>query len=149
MHIDHKKDDGHTDKLIFGTNKTAFLRHVLAFPWLFQPTCANCNHRKRLAGLREPKTSVARHNKKYGRKLRKAALAMLGGKCKCGEDDADVMCVDHVDGNGRQDRKSLGGSNQMYRDVVENPHNYQLLCHNCNWIKRHEREEWPKARKPL
>lgn len=27
------------------------------------------------------------------------------------------------------------------RRIIEHPDDYQLLCANCNWIKRHENSE--------
>ncbi len=145
IHIDHKSDNGHTDKNVFNGNKTAYLNYVLAFSQLFQLLCANCNHRKIIASLPEPSPGRATWSRQYDQRLRGSAIAALGSKCcRCPEHDPVVLCIDHKKSCGRRDRSYLGGSQAMYRDVLRRPSRYQLLCHNCNWIKRHECQEWHK-----
>lgn len=141
LHIDHKNDDGAIQRKAFASRES-FLNFVLAKPGEFQLLCPNCNHRKRLATLSGPGTRQSAYSIKYVAKLRLAALECLGPRCPCGQTDCDVLCIDHVNGGGLQDRKRLGGSGPMYRDVLVNPDKYQTLCHNCNWLKRHERGEW-------
>ncbi len=143
LHIDHTNDDGHLHRgrEVFAS-RTSFLNFVLMRPDEFQLLCANCNHRKRLAASPGPGTRQSAYTLKYAAKLRMAALAVLGGRCRCGETDTIVLCIDHARGGGRRDRSALGGSAAMYRDVPVNPTKYQILCHNCNWLKRHENKEW-------
>jgi hypothetical protein len=69
---------------------------------------------------------------------------MMGGKCvHCGFDDERALQVDHIEGGGRAE--------DDYRAYVlrvwEHPEKYQLLCANCNWIKRDENEELYRERK--
>jgi len=136
LHIEHRADDGHEDKKAFNGNKTAYLNHVLTFPGGYQLMCPNCNHRKKAAASTGPTTAASRYATKHAIKCKTVAHALLGGKCKaCGETDPVVLCVDHLAGNGRQERKAIGGSTPTYRDVPKNRHKYQLLCHNCNWLK--------------
>lgn len=141
LHIDHKNDDGAVQRKAFASRES-FLNFVLAKPNEFQLLCPNCNHRKRLAASRGPGTRQSAYTLKHVAKLRMTALTTLGDRCRCGETDAVVLCIDHVRGGGRQDRLALGGSAAMYRDVPVNPAKYQILCHNCNWLKRHEVGEW-------
>uniref|UniRef100_A0A6M3IQ70 HNH endonuclease n=1 Tax=viral metagenome TaxID=1070528 RepID=A0A6M3IQ70_9ZZZZ len=71
----------------------------------------------------------------------------MGNKCgKCGIDDFRVLQVDHIDGNGYAERKQFklsgNGTVKYYRHILEvNGEGYQLLCANCNWIKRYEQAE--------
>lgn len=77
-------------------------------------------------------------------KSRNKVLVALGQRCsKCGwNEDSRALHVDHVNGGGNQDRKKRGHCPQsLFRDINENPGKYQLLCANCNWIKRHEEKE--------
>ena len=81
-------------------------------------------------------------------KVRKEVLSFLGNKCvKCGIDDFRVLQIDHINGNGYQERKQFGQSGgastvRYYRHIMEvNGEGYQLLCANCNWIKRYEQSE--------
>jgi predicted nucleic-acid-binding Zn-ribbon protein len=76
---------------------------------------------------------------------RLVVLGKLGGKCvKCGNDDYRVLQIDHVDGKGCQERKKLGYNNNYYvvQSIIKGERKkYQLLCANCNWIKRWENNE--------
>ncbi len=74
--------------------------------------------------------------KRY-RKTRENVILSYGGKCICcGEDHIEFLAIDHVNGNGRQDRDEKGKSG-FYRWLAKNnyPEGYQILCHNCNWAK--------------
>ncbi len=77
------------------------------------------------------------------RKMRVKALAALGGKCaKCGCTDARALQIDHINGGGSQEAKRIG-SYGIYRRAltVEGRKDYQVLCANCNWIKREVQRE--------
>lgn len=66
------------------------------------------------------------------------AYAILGGpKCKrCGFADPRALQIDHINDKGNLNRK-LGLD--FYREVIrENGVGFQILCANCNWIKRAE-----------
>jgi len=57
----------------------------------------------------------------------------------CGEDDVDVLCIDHIDNDGARHRKAIGctdGSN-FYKWLKKNnyPEGFQVLCYNCNMKK--------------
>jgi hypothetical protein len=50
--------------------------------------------------------------------------------------------LDHVNGGGTCERKQKRwGNTRVYMDALAHPAKYQLLCANCNWIKRHENGE--------
>ena len=67
-------------------------------------------------------------------------IKFLGSKCvKCGFDDERALQVDHVNSDGFKD-KNISASKRFAR-IQETPERYQLLCANCNWIKRVEKEE--------
>jgi hypothetical protein len=72
-----------------------------------------------------------------------AVLLKLGGKCvRCGFSDARALQIDHVNGGGaKEDRGRNGGSRGLilyYRVLRDTGGTFQLLCANCNWIKRSE-----------
>jgi hypothetical protein len=83
------------------------------------------------------------------KKLRQACLEILGGKCaKCGFDDPRALQVDHSQGGGTEERARVNKNGKKYlqgvvtyRNVVGGKHGYQLLCANCNWIKKAEMGE--------
>lgn len=112
---------------------------------------------------RERQRNWTRNNPKYRqewrRKIRAQALAFLGDSCsstECKWENADgsVGCrdlrclqIDHVNGGGRQEFLTLGGGDRLYQKVVSSKGiGYQLLCANCNWIKRHLKQEWPSLK---
>lgn len=76
--------------------------------------------------------------------LRIKLVELLGGKCKhCGFSDIRALQIDHVDGGGIIESKTLG-SYKMYKQYLDKPESrsaIQVLCANCNWIKKHENNE--------
>src|SRR5579862_3572468 len=92
----------------------------------------------------EEKTKTRRATK------RQEVLNFLGNKCaKCGNTDFRVLQIDHVRNNGYKERKQYqSASTAFYSKVLaDKENNYQLLCANCNWIKRHEEKavSWRKS----
>lgn len=78
----------------------------------------------------------------YRLKMRGVVLDVAGGrKCiKCGFEDCRALQIDHVNGGGRKERKV---SLKLYSEKIrKNPTQYQVLCANCNSIKRHENKEF-------
>ena len=82
------------------------------------------------------------NNDKYNHNLRQKVIDFLGGKCKkCGFKDVRALQIDHINGGGYQEMKNLSAK-QRYRLVLTTTiGKYQLLCANCNWIKRFEDKE--------
>lgn len=88
--------------------------------------------------------------RRYQRNIRKATIEALGGKCvRCGFDDARALQIDHINGGGskeRKERKYKGAFNKhVLESFLEGEERYQLLCANCNWIKREENDERNKC----
>ena len=77
---------------------------------------------------------------------RKAVIEALGGKCtKCGYcADWRAFQIDHINGGGNKFRQGKTPK-QQYEDIIEDIKNnsgkYQLLCANCNQIKRYDEKE--------
>lgn len=78
----------------------------------------------------------------------------LGEVCRgCGITDSRVLQVDHIQGQGRKDRltKNFGrpGFGYLYfKRILETSDfrlKYQILCANCNWIKRAENGEYNRS----
>jgi hypothetical protein len=73
----------------------------------------------------------------------------------CGYSDLRALSIDHVASNGAEHRKQLknnkrGEGKCLYVWLEKNhfPPGYQVLCMNCQFIKRHTREEWAKKKTP-
>jgi len=84
--------------------------------------------------------------KEYSRNLRRAVVEALGGKCvHCGFSDSRALQIDHINGGGSKERKERNYKGSYHKHVIESflkqENKYQLLCANCNWIKREENNE--------
>ena len=85
----------------------------------------------------------------YTKNLRLKVLDVLGeGKCaKCGIDDYRCLQIDHVKGNGRNDKNNPKGKAGLsfhlwiVNNIDEAKKYLQILCANCNWIKKYENKE--------
>lgn len=66
-------------------------------------------------------------------------------KCvKCGIDDMRVLTIDHKNNDGYKERKKKT-TYRIYKEIVEMPisearKSYQVLCRNCNWLRRYNME---------
>lgn len=75
--------------------------------------------------------------------IKDEALTQYGRCCaRCGFDNPLALVVDHVDDNGAEERKALGGQHfagwNFYSHLRRQgwPDGYQTLCANCNMIKQ-------------
>ena len=75
--------------------------------------------------------------------MRGAIFALLGSECvRCGFSDKRALCVDHINGGGHKERQASTSTTAYYRRVLEvGAADYQILCANCNQIKRIEERE--------
>jgi len=87
------------------------------------------------------------------RDFRTLLLDQMGGKCSnCAFGDYRALQIDHVYGGGTKERKSGMGwvASPRTLDQVEKAlarhflGELQILCANCNWIKRYEKGEHGK-----
>lgn len=73
--------------------------------------------------------------------LKQQLYDMLGMNCnRCGFSDTRALQLDHIKDDGHTDRKRFAGHLAMVRYYIEHPDEaklrLQILCANCNWIKR-------------
>jgi len=94
----------------------------------------------RQAHLEQTRLASAKNKRETRIKQRKSVLEKLGGKCiKCGFNDWRALHVDHINGGGTKERKEFNSPAKSYQDIMEfGILKYQILCANCNTIKRHE-----------
>lgn len=79
--------------------------------------------------------------------IRQEVVRVLGSKCanpdcRWQNEDGTIGCtnpvilqVDHVNGGGTKERNALSYP-AMYRKILNGATGYQLLCANCNWLKK-------------
>jgi hypothetical protein len=80
---------------------------------------------------------------KLGNKCSNPACQWLNGDGSRGCTDRRCLQIDHINGDGTKDRK-LHKTNlyQYYKTILEDvTGRFQLLCANCNWIKRYTNKE--------
>jgi hypothetical protein len=81
--------------------------------------------------------------------LRDEALRVLGGPIcngiiaetgrKCGFSDPRALQIDHIENDGYSHRREGVMGTTLYRKVISmGGVGFQVLCANCNWIKRFE-----------
>lgn len=85
------------------------------------------------------------YQSKKRKEFRQKIIAKFGGKCiQCGFNDWRALQVDHVNGGGTQEVKIVFNRNRdKYNQSLlkDKSNKYQLLCANCNWIKKYEKDE--------
>ena len=90
----------------------------------------------RLNRLSDP--AIKQYEHEYKNNIRKFCFEKLGGKCViCGVSDINVMCIDHINDDGKFERAS-GASLVKIRNKIlrgEELERYQQLCYNCNLKK--------------
>jgi hypothetical protein len=89
--------------------------------------------------LAKQKTNTNRKEyfKKYYRDLKQRVITAYGGACECcGEFYFEFLTIDHINGQGRVDRKAKGSGSGFYAWLEKNgfpKEGYRLLCINCNF----------------
>lgn len=73
------------------------------------------------------------------RQLRREFIEVYGGKCQCcGETTLEFLTIEHLQGGGRQERKTMSTEHllrKLKRAGWEKDKRYGLLCFNCNQAK--------------
>lgn len=120
--------------------------------------CINCysrvlKERNHEYKINQKKNSIKyreRVGQKYINKIRVSnakfwrleALKKLGNKCvSCGYSDIRALHIDHVNNDGYKERNIRKSLNRKIALELVDINRYQLLCANCNWIKRLENNE--------
>lgn len=89
---------------------------------------------------------VAEYQRVYMAKKRRDAVERLGNKCCwCGESDYLVLTIDHINGDGHVERKSISNK-KMLDIIIYSPleivkTRYQILCWNCQYRKKIKNKE--------
>ncbi len=93
---------------------------------------------------------IRERQRRWYLKVREEMFKVLGNKCvKCGFSDRRALQIDHINGGGIKERGKGSSTKHFHlkvlRSVEKKESKYQLLCANCNWIKRFENREWGGA----
>jgi len=149
--IDHIKGGGkqHCKTVGYGKNFYLWLKRN-NYPNGFQVLCMNCQWVKKIEN-KECKINKIDNKKSlnktaWDKKLKIEILSHYANgipKCNiCKETDLRCLSIDHINGNGAKHRKE--NKNYSYSWLKKNnyPKEFQVLCMNCQFIKRKENHEW-------
>lgn len=87
---------------------------------------------------------------KYNEKLKEKfalektlVLEKLGGKCNhCGyREHTEILQIDHINGGGGKELREIGHQGVVKKIINGDIEEYQLLCPNCNWLKKFRNNE--------
>lgn len=85
---------------------------------------------------KENKSSRAAYARDYRVKIKREVIDHYGGECKCcGVDELIWLTIDHIEGEGNIERRTVGSDFYMVLKRNHFPSGYQVLCHNCNFAK--------------
>lgn len=127
---DHRRETGN------GHRFYQWLRNN-GFPDGYQVLCHNHNWLKHLDQKSGEKTSM----QIWHANLRKETFDAYGGRCACcGEDQLEVLTIDHVNNDGAEHRKITGAGSRFYawlrKEGFPQDGRFQILCFNCNIAKK-------------
>ena len=93
--------------------------------------------------INKRKETQALSRQKRTKTQREEIINLLGKKCKCGFSDSRALAIDHINGGGNVERKSIGGGyyTHILSKIKSGSKEYQILCFNCNQIKKVENKE--------
>lgn len=89
---------------------------------------------------RENPEKYRAHSKKSIKALKDRVFIKYGLTCaRCGFYDRRALTLDHVLNNGAEERKAIGERGVYRRSLLDEfTDEYQVLCMNCQFIKRVE-----------
>jgi hypothetical protein len=97
------------------------------------------SHRRRVEvpGFREIQNHrCVLSNAKRCQNAKAILLSVYGRVCACcGEDNPEFLTLDHIQNDGKEDRKAMGQNYKVYLKAAEenDRSRYQILCWNCNF----------------
>lgn len=97
-------------------------------------TCQECADKVAKRYWSDPKAWNAKA-KRIRDQHRLDVIKHYGDKCACcGETTPEFLAIDHIDGIGKERRRS-GSSFYIWIKAQGYPDHLQVLCHNCNMAK--------------
>lgn len=104
--------------------------------------CRKCLHEYQKAWYKKHRIKYRRRQREKRLELKLKTFALFGGKCvRCGFSDWRALQIDHIHGGEKKDWAEFKSYDSYFKKILnltekERNEKYQLLCANCNWIKR-------------
>lgn len=152
--VEHKRNQKEYDRKYYAEHREEILRKHRKYNQEHRERINKAQRKYRKKYPEKRKEITRRHYQKHREevliktrerafKLRMKVLRALGGKCVyCGFSDFKALEIDHVEGGGNKEIRSLhryAYLNHVLSEVKKGSRKYQLLCSNCNSIKRYEK----------
>jgi len=142
LEMDHINGGGTKHRKTEDIRSMYYYLRTNKFPEGYQVLCSNCNNKKERLINREivengTKNQKQIYNHKFKLKLDIFSHYKTDNKIKCScpncnVDDIDVLCVDHINGDGAEHRKIVGRNMYNWVKLNNYPDTFRLLCYNCN-----------------
>jgi len=85
-------------------------------------------------------------NRIYRENLRKEIFKKYGEICaRCGFNDIRALQIDHINGGGNQERANMSPWKFYKLVLLDMSNKFQILCANCNVIKKKENNEYRRG----
>ena len=103
--------------------------------------CRPCANKYRVERYYKDVEKSRKEARDAHQKTKRRVLEHYGGKppkCACcGEKHYEFLSLDHVENDGKEHRKKVGGGIRVFYWVIRNsfPRGFQVLCFNCNLSK--------------
>lgn len=101
--------------------------------------CKKCKYKYAKKWRQNNRDKCNQLNRKSDQRRRDEVIDAYGGKCTCcGETRREYLTIDHINGDGRKQKREIGllssDSRGLYRWLRQNnyPEGFQVLCFNCN-----------------
>jgi hypothetical protein len=160
LSVDHVEGGGNKQMCELKRRGNSFYRWLVnnGYPSGYRVLCINCNSALgfrghcphgvlpdgQKSGLEQSQSNKAAvYMRKVRQKLRHDVLVHYSGglpTCSCcGEKHEEFLSIDHINGDGADHRRMIGGWGTIYRWLIDNdfPPGFQVLCMNCNFAKGH------------
>lgn len=118
----------------FNKDKTRTLSHAYI--------CKGCEKIKRKRYHQKNGEAIRKKDREWEKRNKKKVFEHYSnGSLKCANCEYNVyetLTIDHINGGGSKHRKKLNvWGNRFYEWLIRNkfPKRYQVLCHNCNFLK--------------
>ena len=127
------------------TNWSPSYKHPVSFRRSYAPNrlCKSCQKEVGVKWRRENRSRYNAYFRVYDQKIKLETVSHYSPTVSCvscGETDMRVLTIDHIHNDGAKDRVIRGLGISFYASLKKDsyPEGYQVLCMNCNWLKRDE-----------
>lgn len=145
LEIDHIKNNGAEHRRKIGKKLHAWLKEH-NYPEGYQVLCSNCNFSKeqKLRGYSTSPRAIRYHEIKIAVINHYSNGSMKCNNCDC--TDLNVLTMDHINGGGHKHKREIKDHIYLWlkRKGIDYPTGYQVLCMNCQNIKKRENNEQNK-----